>query len=225
MILSLLLPARNWIRFLLDRPWCRAVGVKRLLGLRCAWTVETSCLDSQSVIYSAGVGNDISFERALVECFGCAVHLFDPSPTALRTMTLPENQHRLLHFHPVGLSSRNDLMLFDSPQLGAEGSYSIQTKKSSEGIAFPCRSLASLIGERQLSHIDLLKMDIEGAEYGVLGEICEKQLPIKQICVEFHHFRPGYQIRQTRQALRQLAQIGYRVIHKNRFDYTLLKYH
>jgi hypothetical protein len=40
-----------------------------------------------------------------------------------------------------------------------------------------------------LSHqkIDILKMDIEGAEYSALKNMMNSGINISQICVEFHH--------------------------------------
>ena len=36
------------------------------------------------------------------------------------------------------------------------------------------------------SHLDLLKMDIEGAEFEVIDSIIEDQVPINILCIEFH---------------------------------------
>src|SRR5437870_565224 len=51
----------------------------------CSWAFCPEGLGAESVVYSGGVGNDISFEHALVERFGCSVTLFDPSPTGRAT--------------------------------------------------------------------------------------------------------------------------------------------
>ncbi|HEU6447620.1 MAG TPA: hypothetical protein VFV23_04200, partial [Verrucomicrobiae bacterium] len=47
----------------------------------CAWNFCPDYLDSKSIIYGAGVGRDITFERTLVDEFGASVVLIDPSPT------------------------------------------------------------------------------------------------------------------------------------------------
>src|SRR5690348_626270 len=52
----------------------------------CSWTFCPDGLGPESIVYSGGVGKDISFEHALVKTFGCAVHLLDPSPTGIATM-------------------------------------------------------------------------------------------------------------------------------------------
>ena len=60
----------------------------------CSWTFCPQGLGRDSIVYSGGVGNDVTFEHGLVKNFGCAVCLLDPSPTGKNTMSLPENQIR-----------------------------------------------------------------------------------------------------------------------------------
>src|SRR5216117_15515 len=67
----------------------------------CSWRFCPNGLTAESIVYSGGVGRDITFEHALVQRFGCSVVLFDPSPTGLQTMSRPENQIPQFRFHPV----------------------------------------------------------------------------------------------------------------------------
>ena len=64
---------------------------------------------------------------------------------------------------------------------------------------------------RQLGHdqIDILKMDIEGAEYDVINDISMSDTRPKQILVEFHHRFPGVGIDRTKQAISRLKSMGY----------------
>jgi hypothetical protein len=55
-------------------------------------------------------------------------------------------------------------------------------------VAVPCTSLAREMGINQHDRIDLLKIDIGGFEYEVQERYLAEQIPIKQICVEFHDF-------------------------------------
>ena len=60
-------------------------------------------------------------------------------------------------------------------------------------------------------HIDLLKMDIEGAEYQVVDDICRSGIRPKQILVEFHHRFSNVGIAKTKNAINRLRNIGYGV--------------
>ena len=48
------------------------------------WTICTEAgLGSDSVIYSVGVGEDISFDLDLIKTFGCQILAFDPTPRSI----------------------------------------------------------------------------------------------------------------------------------------------
>lgn len=64
----------------------------------CAYSIRPDGLGPQSIVYSGGVGKDVSFEHVLVRNFGCGVVLFDPSPIGLATMRLRANQNPLFAF-------------------------------------------------------------------------------------------------------------------------------
>src|SRR5262245_705576 len=70
------------------------------------WTICPIGLSARSIVYSGGVGTDISFEHALVQRFGCEVVLLDPSPMGLKTMALGENNISQFHFLPLALAGR-----------------------------------------------------------------------------------------------------------------------
>ena len=47
-----------------------------------------------------------------------------------------------------------------------------------------------------MSRIDILKMDIEGAEYDVIDDIINSPVPIAQVLIEFHHRFPNHRDRK-----------------------------
>src|SRR5689334_14479143 len=89
----------------------------------CSWRFCPEGLDRRSIVYSGGVGRDISFEHALVQKFGCDIVLFDPSPTGAETMARPENRIPKFHFHPVGLSGTPGTLKLAAPLNSQEGSW------------------------------------------------------------------------------------------------------
>jgi len=54
-------------------------------------------------------------------------------------------------------------------------------------VTVSARQLSSLLIDNGHSHIDLLKIDIEGAEFTVLKEILNSNMTIGQLLIEFHH--------------------------------------
>ncbi len=63
------------------------------------------------------------------------------------------------------------------------------------------------------AHIDLLKMDIEGAEYRVLADIVREHLPVRQMLIEFHHQYTAHGTSSTREALTLLENAGMKICH------------
>jgi len=173
-------------------------------------------------VYSAGVGRDISFEKALVSRFGVDIELFDPSPTGIETMSLEENKVPNIHFFPIGLAAKRMEREFTPPQDKSEGSY--RRKIAGDGgVVFPCADLRHLMRERGHLRIDLLKMDIEGFEYEIIEDVLRNSIDIRQICVEFHHFFENIGVLDTARAILDLIRSGYSLIYKTRFDYTFLR--
>jgi len=197
-----------------------------MLGNReneCCWNFFPDSLNAQSIVYSGGVGKDISFEHSLVQKFGCAVVLIDPSPTGIATMALPANQIPQFKFMPVGLAGTCKMLKLAPPKYPEEGSW---FKDEGQGgtIEVPCEDLASLMKKNGHQHIDLLKIDIEGAEYEVLDDLLKRRLPVKQVLVEFHHdILPGIKRRETIRAILKMVGAGYKLLDQYGTNHVFLK--
>ena len=68
---------------------------------------------------------------------------------------------------------------------------------------------------QRLGHnrIDLLKVDIEGAEYTGLQDLIQERIPVTQILIEFHHRFSSVGTRATKRMLPLLEDYGMRVCH------------
>jgi FkbM family methyltransferase len=188
----------------------------------CAWTFHPDVLGPDSVVYSGGVGNDITFEHALVRRFGCRIVLFDPSPTGIATMAKPENQIPQFTFEPVGLSSGPGTLGLAAPINADEGSWYLQAAAAAQ-IRVPCCDLLTLLKKHGHSRVDLLKIDIEGSEFDVLEDVLARRIPIRQICVEYHHgMIPGIRRSQTIRSILALRRRGYRLLNQDGTNHTFL---
>lgn len=189
----------------------------------CSWSFCPKDLDARSVIYGGGVGRDITFEHALVKRLGCNVVLFDPSPTGAETMSLAENQIPQFRFNPVALAGHCGKITFAPPQDQAEGSWFTQ-KGNGASLEVPCVDLATLMRQNGHDHIDLIKLDIEGAEYEVIDHLLKNRLRIRQILVEFHHqMLPGIRRSQTIRSMLKLVATGYRLLRQDGNNHTFLR--
>lgn len=191
----------------------------------CAWKFCPDNLNSKSIVYSGGVGKDITFEHALVKKYGCSVLLFDPSPTGLETMSLPENKIPQFKFFPVALAGQCGTLKFAPPGCIDEGSWSMQ-RKDSATVEVPAWDLSMALQKNNHTHIDLLKIDIEGSEYEVIDDIIRRGLAVKQLLVEFHHGNihlPGIERKHTIRAILNLRRAGYWLLDQSGSNYVFLR--
>jgi len=183
----------------------------RLGSIYGGWTICTEAgLGSDSVIYSVGVGEDISFDLDLIKAFGCRIFAFDPTP---RSIKLLKTQHlpKEFQFFPWGLGAIDGLASFAAPADLRHVSYSSAAIK---GHVVQCKVYRLSTLMRKLGHdrIDLLKMDIEGSEYDVITDILNHNPRPRQLLTEFHHGMYGITRDKTAIALKRLNTMGYRIV-------------
>jgi len=194
---------------------CTRLG--KVVGGSPYW-IFTKNLTEDSIIYSAGAGGDISFELDLAKTFNSKILLFDPTPTGVGTAG--GGIHKKIFFFKLAIADHSGSINLSLPVNPLEGSYQFNR---TAGVSFPCTSILNFMKEKKHTHIDLLKMDIEGAEYSVLNNILKNKIPIYQIVLEFHHRSKEFSIFDTLFAIKRLYSAGYRLIYKNVDDYTFVK--
>lgn len=181
---------------------------KQLFG---NWWLCSDLLASQSIIYSCGVGLDISFDLSVIEKLGCHVYAFDPTPksiTFLETQNLPPE----FHFFPwgiAGIDGEGDLIAPPNPN-GIH--HSLYHQRSGTGsIKVPLRRVPTIMGEMGHQRVDVLKLDIEGAEYDVIPDVMAAGIRPVQIVVEFHHRFDGIGEQKTKEVIDLLIGCGYAI--------------
>lgn len=193
-------------------------GVQTRVPVEChgdeggAWRIDPRGLSADSIVYSLGIGTEITFDLSLIATYGVTVHAFDPTPGAIEYV-----QGRQLpscyKWHPVGVGRYDGEARFFPPENPAHISHTLlhRAGTSDTAIRVEIRRLSTIMRELGHTRLDVLKMDIEGAEYEVLDEILDQRLAIRQILVEFHHRFPEVGLESTRRAVRNLNAAGYRI--------------
>jgi FkbM family methyltransferase len=179
-----------------------------------AWELCVDLLTEKGIAYSLGVGEDIELDLALIGLKGMEVHAFDPTPNSVdwvQGQNLPPG----FYFHPWGVAE-NDGVMFFYPRKRRDGSSSkvmytlLEDPETRTGrVEVPVKSIDSITQTLGHSSVDLLKMDIEGAEYEVLEGLLASGLRPRQLLVEFHHRHAGLDKAQTQDAVRALREAGY----------------
>lgn len=176
------------------------------------WEVATGNIDSNSIVYSFGVGEDASFDMALIEKYNLTVHAFDPTPKSIEWVRTQGLSKRFV-MHEYGVAAFDGNVSFNPPENPEHVSHTLLERPSTKdkAISVPVKRLSTIMKELGHSRIDILKMDIEGAEYDVIEDIRKSDMRPQQFLVEFHHRFPGVGVNKTREAIERLRSMGYRL--------------
>ena len=196
-------------------------------------------INENSICYCIGAGEDISFDTELVVHYGAKVFIFDPAPegknhynklkqavAANETLTIGSrpftyritaSQLETIRYIETGVWDSDTMIKFYKPTIENYASHSIDLfNKSTEYIEVPVDRLSNLMKKLKHETIDLIKMEIEGAEYVVLKTIVDDKPDVKMILVEFDElfhakdFRYLFRIKNTTESL---INAGYTLAH------------
>jgi FkbM family methyltransferase len=226
----------------LRAPWSRRYAVRRRLLLwrlgRIAapdpatpveylgtpyggWAVPCGAIQPGWVCYCAGAGIDVSFDLALAQRFGCEVVTLDPTDEAREHFARAAGGESRMRFEQVAVwSSDGELPMFRAADPSHRTLSADDIQRTGQATSVPARSLPSLMRELGHDRIDLLKLDVEGAEYELLDLVASRELGIRVLCVEMHPTRgTGPAVR----AFRALLAAGFRLVDLRGGDFTFVR--
>ena len=187
-------------------PDCKKIKYEMLGSDYGGWPAVREVLERDSIVYSVGVGDDISYDLALIDNYSVNIHAFDPTPRSCEWIQ-KQNLPGQLHFYNYGLSDYDGEQEFIAPEIDVHMSYS--TVKSGTGISLTVKKLSTIMTELRHDTIDLLKMDIEGGEYKVIDNLLNENITPKVLLIEFHHRFPEVGLDKTKKSIKLLKARGY----------------
>ncbi len=199
---------------------------------------KANTTQGMALVYSFGLGTDTSFDEDMIRRYGAIVHGFDPTPGALkharsRAAYLPDCFFAL---HPFGLNDKDGEIKLYPPANPNHISHNQVPRAGARPVAATLLRLATIMHLLGHTHIHILKIDVEGAEFGVLdsllslgegGEAHASQassagggeLPFDQLCVEYHpSIHPGGQAAGAaamKRITRELRARGFSLVASN----------
>ena len=185
-------------------------GVLELGSAYGGWMMPGGLIQPSWTCYSVGAGGDISFDLELIRRYGLKVRAFDAVEGYVRSAAEQARGDARFSAHhaaiavadgPVRMQVTHDAQ---SSSVSSAGLY-----ESRDYLELPGRSLRSLMAELGDERIDLLKLDIEGAEYEVVPTLDLRALGVKVFATQLHHTGS---IHQARALIAGLRESGYEPI-------------
>lgn len=142
--------------------------------------------------------------------YGCTVHVFEPVGEYVDNIRQRFTKNDKVAVHPFGLGVANTTL-----QIGLGGDRSSAFQAATETRTGRIVKMEEFLATQGITHINLMKINIEGGEYELLEYLLDTGLvaQIADIQVQFHDFVPDAEARmraiQTR--LRQTHSLTYQV--------------
>jgi len=174
-------------------------------------------LNNNSIIYSGGVGEDISFDLGLIDKYDCNIFLIDPTKKSKKHFkeykkyvlndqnykftgniqpdyydSIKNYSHNLdkIKYIDLGIWNKKTFLKFYRQSNNNYVSRSlIPNMFSNKYYKVKVDTLKNIMEKNNHSHIDLLKLDIEGAEINVLDNMINDHIFPKYLCIEFDLYR------------------------------------
>lgn len=174
------------------------------------------------VVFSAGIFNDIEFEKFMIDKFSATVYSFDPTPFSKEFVDSQikngvVSKKKLIHTM-CGIESYDGTTEFNvtPDDDGGVGSTAIERvdengKYYSRKIKVDMKTIKTLMKEKKIDHIDCMKLDIEGSEFAVIEDTFGGDDPLKipNLMIEFHErfFDDG--VAKMERAFQTMRDAGY----------------
>mgnify|MGYP001242513340 FL=1 len=206
-------------------------------------------LNEDSIVYSAGVGEDISFDLKLQSKYKCNIFLIDPTSRSkihykevkqyyidnIFNFTGNTQIDYYTHIHNIkpnfdkilyidkGLWSCVDRLKFYKQENKKNVSQSlIPNMFGNEYDEVDVLTIKDLMNKYDHKNIDLLKLDIEGAEIEVLNNMLDNNIYPKYILVELDlYLKKKDNDNLTKKLIDRLTESNYKIIMNDRMNITL----
>jgi FkbM family methyltransferase len=183
------------------------------------WWIPASLLCPGVVAYCAGAGEDISFDLALVDA-GCRVTTFDPTPRAIAHVESLGVADESFRFVPIGWWDTDTDLRFYTPRDPSHVSHSVRNLQDTTSyFVAPVKPVSALASELGDERLDLVKMDIEGAEVPVIYSLLAEGPRPKVLCVEFDQPQP---LTVLLRCVKKLRSTGFVLVKIERWNYTFV---
>jgi len=216
------------------------------------WVVPTNMnLNENSVVYSGGVGEDMSFDLLLQSKYNCSIVLIDPTSKAIKHFDevkqyynskqqftgniQPDYYSWIQSLHPnlnkfkyltIGLWNKKDELKFYKQNNENYVSQSlVENMFGNIYDVIQVDSIKNIMEQQGDNKIDLLKLDIEGAEIEVVNQMLNDKIYPTYVLIEFDLLLKNKDPKNTTKQLieRMITKENYKILKNDNLNITFVK--
>ena len=213
------------------------------------WSIPINAhLNKNSIVYSGGVGEDMSFDLKLENKYRSKIFLIDPTHRAIKHYIevknfydskinnftgniQPDYMYNIIDLNPdfnnytyidKGLyREKTKLKFYKQTNPGYVSQSLVANMFGNEYDEVEVDSIKNIMNEYNHTHIDLLKLDIEGSEIDVLNQMLDDKIYPKYLCIEFDLLLKNKDPTQTTQKLvSRLQANNYKILENKNLNIT-----
>lgn len=169
-------------------------------------------LNEHSVVFDLG-GYEGQWASDIFSRYCCRIHIFEPVSKFVDAIEKRFCQNRRIVVHRFGLADESKVV-----RLGIDADRSSSFKSTPETEEVRLVSASDFMAECHITFVDLMKINIEGAEYDLLDHLIDSGLvaQIGNLQVQFHAFVPAAQARRAQ------LQARLSVTHQMTYNYEFV---
>lgn len=181
----------------------------------CGHTFVKDLMVKPAMVFDCGA-NHGEFSKWISANADAIIHGFEPDPRLFPALPALPN----VYFHNFAVSGTGDPLTLYLGETRCSSAY-IPEKSEQESISVKSVKLDTFCSEQSIDYIDLLKIDVEGAEIDILENLQIEYLgKIAQITVEFHDFLKKSDIPRIRNVIAKLRRCNFHCIRFSHYDYS-----
>lgn len=186
------------------KPW-HAIHGDKTLRLRYD-------LNHKSVVFDLG-GYEGQWASDIYGMYQSRIFIFEPYPEYYENIVKRFKHNQDIDVFKFGLSSKDENI-----SLSADADASSVYKKSDQGVTGKLKNVDDFLNVNKISHIHLMKINIEGGEYDLLENLIStgRIANIDNLQIQFHDFVPDAEMRMKK------IQQGLKKTHKVTYQYPFV---
>ena len=216
------------------------------------WYVPTNMnLNENSIVYSGGVGEDMSFDLLLQCKYNCNIVLIDPTSKAIKhfdevkqyynskqhftggiqkdyyscIQSLSPNFDKLKYVN-IGLwNKKEDLKFYKQSNDNYVSQSLVENMFGQKYDIVPVDSIKNIMEQQCHTQIDLLKLDIEGAEIESVNQMLDDKIYPTYVLIEFDLLLKNKDPKNTTKQLieRMITKENYKMLKNDQLNITFIK--